>query len=582
MKELKNISFDQITYYEREWYNSNDSFWSPSVGQSIYWGTNSSGQYYLGKFEIDQAAFQGLEIPYDLGLEIDVKSSNRYCGAGYLRAYISQVNYTKVTDIIPNAPATSTQISDEFKANVLDVCRIAGFEYDSNATGKTWTFEVDKNSGFPGLINIDTSKKLYIYIVDNAFWTAQPGATTTKFSEEYIKIRLALIFKDERKAYISIPGSPLIQNPPPLSSLDYWKSNQNVTLSINGSSLKVRSNQNSSAPGVYTELTEKLAANLVGLKYKIRGNVKVGGSLWSVDGSSINEINYNDLSETDFKEFIIYADAATKIHALYFFMTNPLNGSWFELEEVQLFRLPRKIKEIYIGVGVPDGYTRLEYIESNGEQYIDTEIPWDHYALVVEGEYSYVSLRGYSSIFGTQGDGGNLILREENGNLTWYATREKIPLCQIATNQKIKFNLMVNNNAKAGYQIALDGVSSASGIVSTEKVSDPRGSIYLFDTNYTVTGGPASSIEPTIACSARLYGFKIKMIQSGIVRDFIPAKNPEGIAGLYDFVSNKFYTSKSSKQFEAGPAMPYNSVARKVNTVYIGVNDIAQQTWKTE
>ncbi|MBQ9658345.1 MAG: hypothetical protein IJV31_06225, partial [Clostridia bacterium] len=58
-------------------------------------------------------------------------------------------------------------------------------------------------------------------------------------------------------------------------------------------------------------------------------------------------------------------------------------------------------------------------------------------------------------------------------------------------------------------------------------------------------------IDKSYYSSASLKYFKI-YINDSIVRDFIPCKNSEGKAGLYDLVENKFYGNSGTGDFAAG------------------------------
>ena len=60
----------------------------------------------------------------------------------------------------------------------------------------------------------------------------------------------------------------------------------------------------------------------------------------------------------------------------------------------------RKVKKMYIGVDTPLDYTELEYIESDGGQYIDTKIiPDNNTRVVMDFELTDTSKK--SSLFGT-------------------------------------------------------------------------------------------------------------------------------------------------------------------------------------
>ena len=66
----------------------------------------------------------------------------------------------------------------------------------------------------------------------------------------------------------------------------------------------------------------------------------------------------------------------------------------------------------------------------------------------------------------------------------------------------------------------------------------------------------------------RLYSCKI-YDNGTLVRDFVPCTNTDGVTGLYDIVTNTFYTDAAGGSFAAGTSTL--SVARKIKKGYIGI-----------
>lgn len=199
----------------------------------------------------------------------------------------------------------------------------------------------------------------------------------------------------------------------------------------------------------------------------------------------------------------------------------------------------------YILTPLPKGYTPCKYLQSNGG-YIDTGVMadapvkmWGVFAGPSAGDYSILAARKGNTrlylahVYGGKyqyGYGNLLPIRYNDGGDTAIITRlradEQFGQCdttivQAADTANISLNL----------------------------------SLYLFACNYN---GTAAFIAPaeTRLTSCKIYsaGFAAQgEIFISMARDFVPCLNSDGVAGLYDLVEGKFYTSANDKAFTAVP-----------------------------
>lgn len=188
---------------------------------------------------------------------------------------------------------------------------------------------------------------------------------------------------------------------------------------------------------------------------------------------------------------------------------------------------------------LPEGYTQVEYIQSTGIQYINTEFnpssdtrvdmtceptttgTWKGIfgarksASVDEFGVDIPSTTAIRSIYGT-----------ESQNLTVSTVLQK-------------FSIVKNKNV-----CTVNGTA----ITHTKQNFTTSFPIRLFDKN---SGGSAWG-----QISMKLYSCQI--YDNGTpVRNFIPCKNPSGVVGLYDLVDGKFYTNAVAGNFTAGETVTW-------------------------
>ena len=165
---------------------------------------------------------------------------------------------------------------------------------------------------------------------------------------------------------------------------------------------------------------------------------------------------------------------------------------------------------------LPSTYRKLEYIQSSGKQYIDTgvivkditEIKVDFQAVtILSGENQYASSWVDYSNHIQIGINGNTFI--DSGGVTYSQT--------------------------------------SSVTARTQAVGVPVGTVnlhlYLF--------AQSESTGALHYSSGRIFSCQITTAD-GLVRNFIPCKNPDGVIGMYDVVNDEFYQNSGSDTFIAG------------------------------
>ena len=185
-------------------------------------------------------------------------------------------------------------------------------------------------------------------------------------------------------------------------------------------------------------------------------------------------------------------------------------------------------------MALPSGYTKLDYIESSGTQYINTGfIPNQDSAVHIVCQPTVA--RGWQGIFGARsatnvGEFGVDIPAGTTLRSVYGTGNVTTMVSTVAT----KLDIYKNKN-----------VCTINGAVltnSTETFSSGY-PIWIFDKN---TAG--AKWNP---CSMKLYSCKI-YDNGTLVRDFIPCKNASGTIGLWDNVNSVFYANAGTGTFSTG------------------------------
>lgn len=185
---------------------------------------------------------------------------------------------------------------------------------------------------------------------------------------------------------------------------------------------------------------------------------------------------------------------------------------------------------------LPDGYTQLDYIQSDGNQYIDTGILGAEIkSVVVDFQFTSSQSATEQEVAAVIGGGGKL-------QIGWYNT-----------------SFILSGGATYSSSNYSDRITATAA-----PVGSPDKTLYLFAQH---EGNSANW-----KVKAKLYSCTISST-SGFVRNFIPCKDSSGTVGLYDIVGNQFYQNNGTGSFTAGPETP-PVVVDKIIINYLGNYDV--------
>lgn len=188
------------------------------------------------------------------------------------------------------------------------------------------------------------------------------------------------------------------------------------------------------------------------------------------------------------------------------------------------------------GKRLPEGFTRVEYIESDGTQHIDTGFkPNQDTKTVIDGMWS----------------------TKPTGNSVFYGART-------SASEKSYYWMYVgvSNAARSGYNASFnynwDIDPTARRTVTKDKnVTTVDGASHSwtyaeFQCDYNMVLFALNEVG-TVKWFARGRIYSCQIFDNGtLVRDYVPCRNLEGEAGLYDMVEAKFYGRAGGNEFVTG------------------------------
>jgi len=208
----------------------------------------------------------------------------------------------------------------------------------------------------------------------------------------------------------------------------------------------------------------------------------------------------------------------------------------------------RKILSLVLGLlwalpalaALPSGYTELEYIESTGTQYIDTGIQ--------KGRFVH-------DIAFTVRDNKNLMGNSAGAGSYWGQNRGnaedgfEFGSSKIFTSSLIRQTVVFNTiPTKTTLTANGETVASASSVASS--------TYYVFAIN---------GATDLYRASAKLWSLKIYDENDELIKNLVPAKNPDDKIGMYDTVLGQFYENAGSGEFVAGPVVEIKIATTKYN-----------------
>ena len=184
-------------------------------------------------------------------------------------------------------------------------------------------------------------------------------------------------------------------------------------------------------------------------------------------------------------------------------------------------------------MALPSGYTKLDYIESSGTQYINTGFkPNQNTRVVMDVEVlGTTQCAPFGARASQSGTTYTLFLLTATTGRTDYGTsRQAMTFSSILGRYTIDANKNVVN---------VNGVS----ITHTASTFSVGHNIFLLAVN---TAGTASNFAKVKLYSCKIYD------NGTLVRDFIPCKNASGTIGLWDNVNSVFYANAGTGTFSTG------------------------------
>ena len=219
---------------------------------------------------------------------------------------------------------------------------------------------------------------------------------------------------------------------------------------------------------------------------------------------------------------------------------------------------------------LPKEYTKLDYIESTGSQYIDTGYYWTSEIVKVYMDATVVTNGSSQSLFGNEEpfSGGryfSIVPHGSGGSYAYYVGSNAPLISQTATcTLGTRFNMECSTTSAKLFTVKVNGTvlktgtysGTVCGYANTTSTHASKGKIYIFANHNSSTKG-ASPIQNI--GGMKLYAFK--MYDNNIlVRDFIPCQRADGAIGLFDIVYQQFYISPEGTAFVAGDVSTIQTV----------------------
>ena len=189
---------------------------------------------------------------------------------------------------------------------------------------------------------------------------------------------------------------------------------------------------------------------------------------------------------------------------------------------------------------IPYGYTRLDYIESTGTQWINTGIMAD---INIMAEFDFEptkdSFTRFGVIVGSQVNYQMLVTRKTTAN-SYYSSLYDSSVGNVVVSFNIKGRLKCKANDNE-HKVWINGEN-----VGTLKIKEPRTerdiAFFAFPTGAST-------------CIGRLFAVKLTNTNTNtVVGNFIPVKrNSDNVVGMYDTVTKTFFTNAGTGVFTAGP-----------------------------
>ena len=190
-------------------------------------------------------------------------------------------------------------------------------------------------------------------------------------------------------------------------------------------------------------------------------------------------------------------------------------------------------------ITVPDGYTQLEYIQSTGTQWINTNY-FPNNNTGVKTKIQFDSVENYEALCfgGASGDNRGFEGFVWNGGMS-FIYGDYIHVKHVSLNDFLEIDWDKN---VLNYKINNGNITNYVFPVQTFVEQNPM-RIFALSRSSHVFGNT----------KIKIYYFKI-YDDNVLIYNFIPARrNSDGVVGMFDSVSGQFFTNSGNGNFVAGP-----------------------------
>lgn len=191
---------------------------------------------------------------------------------------------------------------------------------------------------------------------------------------------------------------------------------------------------------------------------------------------------------------------------------------------------------------LPDGYTQVEYLESTGTQYIDTEY-YPNNLTDLECKFMFNQFTGNiaTTVFGVRDSDGSVrqFLMSVSSGVLWIINglnNRSVNSVRPVVNTEYIIRITPQEAYWNGTKI----------LTMNNSVADcPNYSMYMFGRHVHAGSGFSNQLFGKI--------YYLKIYEADVlVRNFIPCINQSNVAGMYDTVNDVFYTNAGSGTFNVG------------------------------
>lgn len=229
-------------------------------------------------------------------------------------------------------------------------------------------------------------------------------------------------------------------------------------------------------------------------------------------------------------------------------------------------------KNVYLGVDKI--IEALDYIESNGTQYIDTGVvPKSTTRVVID--FTYTKITGSNQLMGWGSSGGAEALCfgiYNTGNFTAWINKNYIPIDTgiVADTNRHTFDIMKGSQKFDGVEFGTDDTMSNTATTGQ--------TLYLFGHHSEWVSNGANYL-----CNCRIHRCQI-YDGDVLIRDYVPFKTTAGAFCLYDLVEKKEYPNKGTGEFLGGEVVEkitmQSDIAEEAKNMYISLNNVARRVKK--